>query len=69
MSIEKQLSQQQHRKRKIILIILFLLLFLFLALVILGVLSFSLFESSDSSPKTTIQEKRILESVDEHSQR
>ncbi|ENQ3108423.1 hypothetical protein ACEOWJ_004570 [Bacillus cereus] len=67
MSTEKQISKQQHRKRRSILIVLFLFLFLFLVLVVLGVLSFYLFQSGDSSPETTIQEKTILESVDEHS--
>ncbi|MEH7462623.1 hypothetical protein V7166_11240 [Bacillus thuringiensis] len=50
MNTEKQLFQQQHTKWKIILIILFLFLFL----VALGVLSFYLMESGDSSPETTI---------------
>ncbi|HDX9579565.1 TPA: hypothetical protein ROX88_003155 [Bacillus pseudomycoides] len=63
MITENQLSRQQHRKRKTILIILFL----FLSLVVLGVLSVCLFKSGDSSLETTIQEKAILESVDEHS--
>ncbi|SFD54584.1 hypothetical protein SAMN04488168_1507 [Bacillus sp. 491mf] len=63
MSPEKQLSEQQHRKRRIMLIVLFL----FLALGVLGVLSIYLFQSGDSSPEIIIQEKTILESVDEHS--
>lgn len=67
MSTQKQLFEQQQRKRRIILIVLSLFLLLFLALVVLGVLSFYFFQSGDPSTETTIQEKTILESIDEHS--
>ncbi|WP_020060218.1 hypothetical protein [Bacillus sp. 123MFChir2] len=57
--IENQLSQRKHTKRKIILAIILIIVLLIFSLIVLGVISYSLFESGDSSTTTIIHEKEI----------
>ncbi|MGG0239439.1 hypothetical protein [Bacillus rhizoplanae] len=57
--IENLLSQRQHTKRKTIIIIILIILLLFFFLIVLGIASYALFETGDSSTTTIIQEKEM----------